>query len=196
MDRELDILMECAGVTLESAGYTLASNSPDTGRLMTEWRESGDERHRAFVTVLFHPTYGPGVSARLEQQTSRVVENTTSEGDAVLAGQTVVSDADAEGSAEVAWQTVPSTPESTRWQERYLGEVQECWRERREFRVWEERGQQRVNLSGSEQTDTQHCAIEAGGIDSRLSFQFDVMVSERKVCHDEVLRAVPCLSSF
>jgi hypothetical protein len=127
MDRELDLLFVCAQTTLVDAGYEIAGRNEATRMMSTDWHGDEERRHRAFVTVVLHPSYGPGVIARLAEQIRDPEESEESVG--------VDARPDPESgpaaSQDPGWLNQPADQEARDWQDRYLAEVQDCWRESR-----------------------------------------------------------------
>lgn len=126
MDHELDTLYGCARTTLQEAGYVIAGSNDATRMISTTWRGEGERRHRAFVTVVLHPSYGPGVIARLAQQMRVPLDEAAEYG----AGERPDL-SDLQQGGDPGWADLPSDEQSVDWQDRFLAEVQSCWRELR-----------------------------------------------------------------
>lgn len=127
MDHELDTLYSCAQTTLQDAGYDIAGTNEANRMMSTTWRGDEARRHRAFVTVVLHPSYGPGVLARLAQQQRVAPEQLDGDG----SGERPVESGSGEPSADPAWRDLPSDEQAVDWQDRFLAEVQACWRDMR-----------------------------------------------------------------
>lgn len=63
VDRELDLLYECALATLDGQELAVARSDASARVAQSEWVADADERWRMTVLVRVHPRFGPGADA-------------------------------------------------------------------------------------------------------------------------------------
>jgi len=69
IDLEMDILHACAARELRAREMTVERDDPTARVTSTTWEVEAQTRERVTVRVLYHPSFGPGVNARVERET-------------------------------------------------------------------------------------------------------------------------------